>query len=69
MCSREPKYFDGGEASVIIAEMIQILDEVERIHPSTLAAIQRRRQRPWLKASIMALVLALLIVVFAWWVI
>lgn len=70
MCSREPKYFGGDEtAAAVIAEMIQILNEVEGIHPSTLAAIQRRRQRPWLKASVMALLLALLIVVLAWWVI
>lgn len=66
--SRESKYFGNHyDTDDTFAEIIRIMDETERDHPSTIAAFQRRRQRHWLKASILFGVIVILIVLTAWW--
>ena len=69
MCSREPKFFGVPGDLASIEEIMQILSEGDQVHLSTLDVIHHRKQMRWLRASVMALALALLIAVFAWWLI
>lgn len=69
--SRCPVWLDGHTGEPIdwrIEEIIRILNETEQIHPTTIDRIRhRRRHRPYLKAAVLSLILAGLIVALAWW--
>lgn len=69
--SREPVWLDGHTGQPLdwrIEEIIRILNETEQIHPTTIDRIRhRRRHRPYLKAAVLSLILAGLIVALAWW--